>query len=76
MAWTKQPPNVAGYYEVRMDPEAWGLSEGTGKPGRIVYVDPETGRFDAVTFGGPIRQRCWRWRGPIEVPAAVPDSAL
>jgi hypothetical protein len=58
--WTSAPPTEPGWYEVRMRADAWELY-GPG-PARLVKVDTETRRFDAVMFGGDIDADLWEWR--------------
>ena len=53
---------------------AWEIEPSAKLPTRIVYVDVGHGRFDAVSFGGDIREKLWEWRGPIIVPDALPDD--
>ncbi|MBL9085551.1 MAG: hypothetical protein JNM10_00270 [Planctomycetia bacterium] len=72
--WTARPPQSEGFYEVRMDPAAWGMNDGDEKPGRLVFIDPGLGRFDAGEFGGSIKEPIWRWRGPVVVPDHLPDG--
>lgn len=70
--WTTTPPSASGFYEVRMFAKAWGLG-GTDLPrSRLVFLDA-SGRFDAGTFGGSTAERLWEWRGPIDVPSALPE---
>ena len=73
--WSHAGPTVSGFYEVRPCPSAWilGSQSSYEAPGpRITYVDVATGLFNAGKFGGDIEEPLWDWKGPIQVPTALP----
>ncbi|MHC5010814.1 MAG: hypothetical protein ACYTG6_07675 [Planctomycetota bacterium] len=75
--WRREGPTTSAYYEVRPCLEAWNLgleSPQVPPAARLTYVDVSTGCFDAKTFGGDISEPLWEWRGPIQVPHALPET--
>ena len=74
--WSHTGPTESGYYEVRPCSKAWNFgpeSPFTPPVSRITHVDVISGRFDATAFGGQISDPLWEWRGPVRVPASLPD---
>ena len=73
--WQQTGPQLSGYYEVRPSDSAWDIDTASGHrapPPRLLFIDVPSGRFDAGAFGGNIADPLWEWRGPIEIPSALP----
>ena len=75
--WNHTGPIAPGFYEVRPCPTAWQIGPGSpymAPDSRVIYVEAGQEHFDAEKFGGCINDPLWEWRGPIEVPAELPDD--